>query len=360
MDTKIKLYEFLINNLPDAFAYQQIVTDNKGEPVDYTFLDVNPAFVEMVGLSGSKIIGKKATEVLPENELSGFDWISTYGKVALNGEQLSFEQFMEIPDSRYKIIVCSDEPGYFATIFKQIIDNDNDNDNEAKKYHHKYHHQIKETETNIDANEEEFRTLFEQNILAIYLHDFQGNIIDVNDRACMEVGYSREELLGMTIFDLICTKEKGGNLTKRELLNIFSQMDVGERTTVEDVHQRKDGTIFYVEVSTGVVSYKNNKVIMGLAKDITERKLAEEKIKYLSFHDELTGLYNRAFLNEELKRIDTSRQLPLSIIMIDVNGLKLVNDVYGHEAGDKMLIDTAEIIKKSCRSEDIVGRWGGR
>ena len=94
-------------------------------------------------------------------------------------------------------------------------------------------------------------------------------------------------------------------------------------------------------------------------RDITERKQVEERIRHISFHDSLTGLYNRAFLNEELKRLDTERQLPISIIMVDLNGLKLVNDVYGHESGDEMLKSAAEIINKSCRREDIVGRWGG-
>jgi len=72
-------------------------------------------------------------------------------------------------------------------------------------------------------------------------------------------------------------------------------------------------------------------------------------LNFLSFHDNLTGLYNRAYFDEELKRLDTKRQLPLSIIMADVNGLKLINYAFGHKKGDLALIKCAEIFKKSLR-----------
>lgn len=99
--------------------------------------------------------------------------------------------------------------------------------------------------------------------------------------------------------------------------------------------------------------------MFGTHTDITERKKAEEQMRYLSLHDTLTGLYNRTFIEAEMKRLDTARQLPLSIIMADLNCLKLINDTYGHPLGDQALCTAAEIIKKSCRKDDIFARWGG-
>ena len=90
-----------------------------------------------------------------------------------------------------------------------------------------------------------------------------------------------------------------------------------------------------------------------------ERIYAEAEIKYKSFHDKLTSLYNRRFFEEELERLDTKRQLPLSIIMADINGLKKVNDSLGHKKGDELLVKTANILKKVIRDEDILARWGG-
>jgi len=86
---------------------------------------------------------------------------------------------------------------------------------------------------------------------------------------------------------------------------------------------------------------------------------AREKIKYNSFHDELTGLYNRRFFEEEKKRLDTKRQLPISLIMVDVNGLKIINDSLGHKKGDELLRKTAEILQGVLREEDIIARYGG-
>jgi diguanylate cyclase (GGDEF)-like protein len=90
-----------------------------------------------------------------------------------------------------------------------------------------------------------------------------------------------------------------------------------------------------------------------------ELKESGEQYRYLSFHDKLTGLYNRAYFEEEIKRLDAERQLPLSLIIGDVNGLKLANDAFGHWKGDKLLSRMAQILKDLCREEDIVARWGG-
>jgi len=96
-----------------------------------------------------------------------------------------------------------------------------------------------------------------------------------------------------------------------------------------------------------------------LEEEINKRTKREEEIIYLSYHDKLTGLYNRRFYEIELKRLDTKRNLPISIIMGDVNSLKLVNDAFGHVKGDELLRKAAATIQSVCRSDDIVSRWGG-
>ncbi|MDY0234805.1 MAG: diguanylate cyclase [Gudongella sp.] len=107
--------------------------------------------------------------------------------------------------------------------------------------------------------------------------------------------------------------------------------------------------------------YENDKIIGAVMtfKDITDRKTAEEQIKYIGSHDHLTGLFNRYWFDEKLRKLDTLDKLPLSLIMADLNGLKLLNDTYGHAIGDEFLKSAAGIFKLVCRKKDIVARWGG-
>ncbi len=124
----------------------------------------------------------------------------------------------------------------------------------------------------------------------------------------------------------------------------------------------------YTESDVSNLTLLLNNVWALLARKKSEELLIKEKellkatlnsVEYLSYHDQLTGLYNRRFFEEELKRLDTKRNLPISVIMVDLNGLKLANDAFGHDLGDKLLRKTAEILKSSCREDDIIARLGG-
>lgn len=102
--------------------------------------------------------------------------------------------------------------------------------------------------------------------------------------------------------------------------------------------------------------YKGTVIIFT---DLTYRKQIEDRLKFISFHDGLTGLYNRAFFNEELFRLDSGRFDPVAIIECDVDGLKMVNDTLGHQAGDILITATAEILRQNFRESDVVARVGG-
>ncbi|MCD4668816.1 MAG: diguanylate cyclase [Actinomycetia bacterium] len=123
----------------------------------------------------------------------------------------------------------------------------------------------------------------------------------------------------------------------------------------------KNGEILWYEAAMAPFYDRTGKLalIKGIMRDISERKKSEERLTYLSFNDSLTNVYNRAYYMEEVKRLDTKRRLPLSIIIADINGLKLVNDAFGHDEGDNLLKSCARVLKKCCRADDIVARFGG-
>ncbi|TDO78293.1 PAS domain S-box-containing protein/diguanylate cyclase (GGDEF)-like protein [Halanaerobium saccharolyticum] len=115
----------------------------------------------------------------------------------------------------------------------------------------------------------------------------------------------------------------------------------------------------WLNLNFNQIKFNDKKSILVTAQNITEKKEKQSQIKFLNYHDKLTGLYNRNFLEKELKRLSTRRQLPISVIMGDVNGLKLVNDAFGHQKGNELLKAIAGIFETVCRKEDIIARWGG-
>ncbi|MBF0486908.1 MAG: diguanylate cyclase [Nitrospirae bacterium] len=129
-----------------------------------------------------------------------------------------------------------------------------------------------------------------------------------------------------------------------------------------EVEQRcKDGRIIPVEVVISAITNAEGDVkeFVGISRDITQRKKEENKLKYSSTHDSMTGLYNRAFFDAELGRISKGGQFPVSFIVADLDGLKRVNDSIGHEAGDQLIRGAASVLNMAFRGSDVVARTGG-
>jgi two-component system cell cycle sensor histidine kinase/response regulator CckA len=129
-------------------------------------------------------------------------------------------------------------------------------------------------------SEEKYRAVFDQSVEGIYLHDLDGRILDVNQMACVQTGYSRGELMQLGIFALHPENPSLPALSKSEILCQWRQWQPDQRFTLEVEHRRKDGTVFPVEISTGVIRYGGGNVILAIVQDITQRRQTEaEKAK---------------------------------------------------------------------------------
>lgn len=115
-------YRSLFDNMINGFAYHQIIVDGNGKPVDYVFLEVNDAFEKLTGLKREHVVGKRVTEVIPGIEEDPADWIGKYGRVALTGEEMTFENYARLLNRWYSVSAYSPENGYFAAIFEDITE----------------------------------------------------------------------------------------------------------------------------------------------------------------------------------------------------------------------------------------------
>jgi diguanylate cyclase (GGDEF)-like protein/PAS domain S-box-containing protein len=99
--------------------------------------------------------------------------------------------------------------------------------------------------------------------------------------------------------------------------------------------------------------------VTGTCTDITDKKMFEEQLRHVSSHDQMTGLFNRAYFDTEVTRVSAGRNFPVSVVIADVDGLKMVNDSFGHHAGDILIQQAAEVLRRSFRAEDVIARIGG-
>lgn len=240
-----------------------------------------------------------------------------------------------------------------------------------------------------------FRALLDQSHDLIFLlQSSSGKIIDINESACRQLGYTREQMLDSS-FDVFITKPES---FWSGIKNYITEEPESYRQTSVAAFRECDGNAIPVEVKSSLVTFENDKYVVIVARDITERlrgeaelkkarqmlehrveertealvrlsqslkeeiderKKVEERLRFLSLHDNVTGLYNRTYFSEEMKRLEAGRHYPVSMIMCDLDGLKIVNDSLGHDAGDQLLIKAGRVLSAGVREGDVVSRVGG-
>jgi diguanylate cyclase (GGDEF)-like protein/PAS domain S-box-containing protein len=152
-----------------------------------------------------------------------------------------------------------------------------------------------------------------------------------------------------------------------DILQLFPNIEIDELINGDNLVDRKDikirnrGQIFYYDLAfSKIKDFQGN--IIGksvVIRDISQRIKSEEEIKYLGFHDGLTGLYNKSYFDKKIKELDKTAELPITIIVGGVNGLKAINEAFGHRKGDILLCNFAKIFKSTVRKGSVITRWGG-
>jgi diguanylate cyclase (GGDEF)-like protein/PAS domain S-box-containing protein len=191
---------------------------------------------------------------------------------------------------------------------------------------------------------------------AAWLKDRNGRYVAVNEPFGKAFGVAPKDLIGKNDYD-IYPRERA----EKYEMESREAMSSGTRFCSEESCLTQEGNTQHLEKTETPIFNDAGVVIgiIGIAHDITSRKEMEITLRHDSTHDVLTGLYNRAFFDEELERLAQGGTFPVSVVMADVNGLKTVNDTLGHEAGDELIRLAARVILEAFRAEDIVARIGG-
>lgn len=212
------------------------------------------------------------------------------------------------------------------------------------------------TDRNLIESEEKYRSLYTAMDQGLAFYEVVFNrlgqpvdyvFLDINASYTRMFGFKKEDIIGKSLKKLFV------NLEPYWLDEYKKVVMTGQSSYFENYYAEYDRIY-----STYTYRIKPNQ-FAALITDITDRKKNEEHILRLSYYDHLTGLYNRRFFEEELKRLDVERNLPLTIVMGDVNGLKIINDSFGHDFGDSLILKIVEAIKKGCRQDEIIARLGG-
>ncbi|MCX6690613.1 MAG: PAS domain S-box protein [Methanoregula sp.] len=288
-------YRNLFHKILNGFAVHEILCDDAGKPCDYRFLDINPAFEKMTGLTRESVIGKTVLEVLPKTEPT---WIERYGKVALTGEPDYFVEHSGELDKIFEVTVYQNAPRQFTTIFSDITER-------------------KRAEEALVESDKFLNSIIENIPNMIFVKEAQElRFVRFNKAGEDLLGYSREDLYGKNDYDLFL-KDEADSFTAhdREVLLNKHLLDIPD----ERIHTRDKGTrILHTKKLPILDNEGNPRFLIGISEDITERTqadaaLMESELRYRNLFDNmLEGFAHCRMLYDESRR-------PTDFIYLNVN-----------------------------------------
>jgi len=334
-----KRYRMLFDTMVSGFVLCDVVFDAHGRPEDLVYIEVNPAYEQMSGRKKEEYIGKTMRRDFPYMEEYLFD---AYKKAAQTGKEVVIERYSPRVDSYFSILAFIPEKGRFAFITTDIT-------------------QRKRMEDAIHTEKEYFRVTLQSLGDGVITTDVHQRVELMNTAAEKMTGWTQEEAKGKPFLEVFNIRSED------EAMPIQNPIEQALLTdSVSDLKNNalltsRENIIRSVADSAAPIKDAQGHTtgVVMVFRDVTEKKLYDDNIQYLTYHDQLTGLYNRMYFERELGRIERALKKPVSVIMGDVNGLKLTNDLFGHAQGDALLRTIAGIIRQNCPAGSLAARWGG-
>lgn len=281
-------YQMLFKEMPNGFALHEIICNEEGEPTDYRFLAVNPAFERIIGMKASDIVGRTFLELLPDVERF---WIETYGKVALTGEPAHFESYASPLNRYFEVAAFRLFPNQFCCIVTDItrrkeIEKCLDDTNRQMKQNQDAllnimedlqaeNERRKKNEAALQESEQRFRLLFSSLSDAVFIRSEEDRFLLTNQAASNMLGYSQDELLRMGPPDIFSPEYR----KKRPM--ILQKLQQEGSLLFESVLVHRDGTVVPVEINSRIILYDGKQASISIVRNISDRKRMEQEQQQL-------------------------------------------------------------------------------
>jgi diguanylate cyclase (GGDEF)-like protein/PAS domain S-box-containing protein len=324
-------------------TFEQAAVGIAHTSIDGRYLRVNQKFCSILGYSERELLERTFTDVSHPDDRP----LSTGFRARLQGGDTK-----SLTTAREKRYIAKNGSIVWASISVSLVRRP---DGEAD-----YFVVMMQDITARVTAEERFRATFEQAAVGIAHTEPEGRFLQVNQKLCEMLGYSRDELLGMSVADVTHPEDRGIDAVRR------AQLIAGELETysVERRCVRKDGAVIWVNRTVSMVRDAAGAPLyfIRVMEDITERKRLQQDLQHQAHHDSLTLLPNRELFYDRLAHaLDQAqrRKWITGVMFVDLDGFKVINDTLGHGVGDELLQRVAASLTECVRAEDTVGRLGG-
>jgi len=343
-------YRSLFDHMLAGFALHEVILDDAGAVVDLVYLAVNEHHARMMGLEPARMLGARMTELFPDRGGEADQWLTTFSRVALDGETLSFERHSPRFGRWFAIVAYRPAPGQFATIVEDITER-------------------RAAQDEIQAQHEQLQVTLHSIGDAVITTDNAGRVQYLNPVAERLTGWSDADARDRALTEVYRTIDEN---TRHPLPDPVAPCLASSHDAVAPLPAEaplaaltsRHGSEAGIEQTVAPICAADGRVLGAVLvfRDVTDRRRMAREMSWRATHDALTGLVNRTDFESrlhhtlKLAHVDDSVH---ALMFIDLDQFKLVNDACGHAAGDQLLRQVAAILKACIRARDTLARLGG-